>query len=161
MNIFVKDISVLEYYSKYLEKKKNSKNVKKTDLLDEIFNKLDYKLTFEMKHKSIIQHFLMENNLAFSIPNDGKTIIELINVVSNKFFLGKKIYENYADLKIDESNNNVDFTIYDHNYLAFSEKLASKLLEYTNIKMIYDGPVYHNLNKSSSRKNRVFYINEK
>ena len=155
MNIFTKEVSILEYHKKYCKNEKKKKDA--VDVLDKIFKDLDYKLTFELKNKSLIQHFLIENRLPHSIQDDATDKIELIDVVQfKKFLINQTFYKNYADLKIEDDK--IDFIVYDHNYLAFSEKLSVRLLEYTNVKLIYAGPIEYDLNIRTSRKGRDFYL---
>lgn len=161
MKVFLKDVSILDYYNTYCRVDNKKEKKKSTDFLDKVFSEIDCKLIFKVENKSLLQHFFIENDLSFSILEDSKTKIELINVVKvKKFFLNFKEYRNYADIIID-GDGYVDFIVYDQQYLDFSKKLSLKLLEYVNVRLTYSGPVEYDLNTRSSRRQREFFINEK
>lgn len=111
-----------------------------------------------MEQLSIIKELLIHNKIQFTIHDK----LELLHQSTYPTFfdrlLRRKYYNNFADIKTDETTNSFIITVYDDKYFEFCQKLAIKISEFTDVKVLYCGPIVYYLRLDKTRRNSAFYL---
>ena len=148
----------LDWYRKHVL----TKNVEKTE--DEFNSAFQFKILYAVDEQSIIKELLIHNKIQFTTHTESDNRLELLDqqayLSTFDKLLKRKYYSNFADIVLDDESK---FTIrvFNDEYFEFCQKLALKISEFTDVTILYCGPIMYYLRLDKKRRNKVFNIYDK